>query len=298
MRAVAVLSCLPYLALKIAWIAGSHLGIPEGSSLLEHRGAMAAVNGVTVAMDGAVIVLALLLTRPWGMRIPAWLLALPVWVATGLLAPIMAGFPLQLMVEALGGQVGGTTGDGQAPLLDAWVFGVVYTGFIVQGLALGALFVLYARDRWAHLWQGRLGNLPRGTAGAARRRTAVAAAVLAPVPLVGKHVADPAYDVLAAVSVVFLTAAVLGAWALAFRRPRRLPVVVPLALAWTGSGAVACWGAWLSAASLADVGDMAERPTQLMYLTYAGQMIVGVLVATVGARFLAERSAARSRRAV
>ncbi|EPH39364.1 putative (2E,6E)-farnesyl diphosphate synthase [Streptomyces aurantiacus JA 4570] len=103
LRAAAVASCVPYLSLKVAWIAGSHVGIPEGSSLLEHRGLMAAANSLTVLMDGAVIVLALLLTRPWGRRVPAWLLGLPMWAATGLLLPIMAGFPAQLAVRALGG---------------------------------------------------------------------------------------------------------------------------------------------------------------------------------------------------
>ncbi|MFD0510995.1 hypothetical protein ACFQ0Q_11320 [Streptomyces aureus] len=39
LRAVAVVSCLPYLAVKAAWIAGSHLGIPDGSpsSTTAHR---------------------------------------------------------------------------------------------------------------------------------------------------------------------------------------------------------------------------------------------------------------------
>lgn len=97
LRALAIVSCFPYLSLKVAWVAGSHLGIPEGSSLLEHRTAMAVANSLSVLLDGAVIVLALLLTRPWGLRVPGWLLAFPMWVATGLLAPIMTGFPLQLL---------------------------------------------------------------------------------------------------------------------------------------------------------------------------------------------------------
>ncbi|MFF4351893.1 hypothetical protein [Streptomyces sp. NPDC001530] len=320
LRTVAIVSCTPYLSLKIAWIAGSHIGIPEGSSLLEHRTGMAVANSITVLMDGAVIVIALLLTRPWGLRVPAWLLAFPMWVATGLLAPIMAGFPLQLAVKALGGST--NHGSGREPFLDEWVFGVVYSGFIVQGLALGALFVLYARDRWGHLWRGRVWELPVGAIGAAMgvpparakprawgRATAVAAALLALFPLTTHllwacgataglsegRVADRTSDfyVLEAMYVGFLVAAVAGGWLLAFRRGAVLPVKVPLALAWVGSGAVACWGGWLSLASLGGVDDIADRPTQLMNLAYAGQMIVGILVATVGAYFFAERSAGR-----
>ncbi|MGW6792489.1 hypothetical protein [Streptomyces chartreusis] len=305
LRAVAMVSCVPYLGLKAAWIAGSHIGIPAGSSLLEHRLSMAVANGVSVLLDSAVIVLALVLTRPWGLRVPAWLLVLPAWVATGLLAPIMTGFPLQLVVRLFGG--GGHRGPAGEPFLDEWVFAVVYSGFIVQGLALGALFALYARDRWAPLWRGRVWELPVGVLGAAQRVTAVAAGLLALFPLtvhllwacggtagLSEGRADEAtadFQVLEVMYVVFLAAAVAGAWQLAFRRGRTLPVLVPLALAWVGSAAVACWGGWLSLASLSGVDDVADRPTQLMNLTYAGQMIVGILVASLGVHFLAERSA-------
>ncbi|MEU9355283.1 hypothetical protein AB0D65_30825 [Streptomyces griseoloalbus] len=307
LRAVAVVACLPYLSLKTIWVAGSHVGIPAGSPLLDHDTAMVVANVVTVAMDGAVIVLALLLTRPWGRAVPAWLLAAPMWIAAGLLAPVMAGYPLQLLVRALGGSAAGTSGGGGEPFLHEWVFAVVYTGFIVQGLALGALFVLYARDRWGHLWRGRTGDLPVGPAGTAQRVTAVAAAVLALFPLTLRAVwawggttglsagviADRGSDfhVLESLYVVYILAAVTGGLLLAFRRVPALPVRVPLVLAGIGSGAVACWGGWMAAAALVTGGDPADRPTGLMLLAYAGQMITGLLVALVAARFLAARSA-------
>jgi hypothetical protein len=310
--AVAVVSCVPYLALKVAWVAGSHIGIPAGSSLLDDRLTMAVINSLSVLLDSAVIVLALVLTRPWGLKVPAWLLAFPVWVATGLLAPIMTGFPAQLVVRAFGG--GGAEPAGRDAFLDEWVFAVVYSGFILQGLALGGLFVLYARDRWGHLWRGRVWELPIGVVGPAHRALAVAAAVLALLPLT-LHVlwacgvnaglsdgraADRTADfyVLEAVYVMFLVAAVAGGFLLAFRRGRALPVSVPLGLAWVGSAAVACWGGWLSLASLGGVEDIADRPTPLMNLAYAGQMLVGLLVAAIGAYYFAERSARAARRTV
>lgn len=309
LRVIAIASCLPYLSLKVAWIAGSRVGIPEGSSLLEHRATMAVANSVTVVMDGAVIVLALLLTRSWGRRVPAWLLVGPTWVAGGLLAPSVAGFPLQLLVTAFGGGGGGDVRTEQEPFLDAWIFGVVYTGFIVQGLALGALFVLYARDRWGYVWQ----SWPDGPGRRASRALAVASAVVALFPA-GMHlawvcgatarlgegrIADRTGDfhLLEALHFGFLAAAVTGAWLLPFRRGRVLPAKVPLALAWIGSGAMACWGVWLSLVSLAGVDDISEQPTVLMHLTYAGQMVVGMLVVTVGVHFLAERSGTARRSA-
>ena len=310
LRAVAVVSCVPYLALKAAWVAGSHVGIPEGSSLLDDRLTMAVINGLSMLLDSAVIVLALVLTRPWGLRVPAWLLAFPVWVATGLLAPVMAGFPAQLVVRAFG--AGGASPAGREAFLDAWVFAVVYTGFIAQGLALGGLFVLYARGRWGHVWRGRVWDLPVGAVGPAHRALAVAAAVLALPPLtlhalwacgvsagLGEgRAADRGgeFHVLEALYVVFLLAAVAGAVLLAFRRGRALPVAVPLSLVWVGSGAVACWGGWLSLASLGGPADLADRPTPLMNLAYAGQMLVGLLVAAIGVYHFAERSARTARR--
>lgn len=307
LRAVAVLACLPYLGLKAAWIAGSRVGIPEGSTLLDHRVAMIVANGVSVLLDSCVIVLALVLTRPWGRRVPAWLLAFPVWTATGLLAPIMAGFPLQLLARAFTGGVTTASDPRRDAFLYEWVFGVVYTGFIVQGLALGALFVLYAQGRWGQLWRGRTGDLPAGLTGRAPRAIAAVAAVLALFPLAVRllwacggtaglsegRAAERTSDfyVLEAMYAVLLVAAVTGTLLLAFRRARVLPVSVPLAPAFVCSGAVACWGGWMLLGSLVGTDDPADRPTQWMLLTYAAQMTVGLLLAAVCAHFLARRSA-------
>lgn len=313
---VAVAACLPYLSLKIAWIAGSRVGIPDGSVLLEHRTAVAVANGVTVLMDAGVIVLALVLIRPWGLRLPAWLLTVPAWVATGLLTPIMTGCPVQFLLGATG--YGGTdpTGGGGEPTLDPWVFGLVYGGFIVQGLALGTLFARYARDRWGRLWQGILWDLPRARFGTPAQRTvAVVAAVLALPPLTAHllwacgvtagldeaPVADRTggFRLLQAQSAVFLAVAAAAGLMLAFRRSPALPVKVPLALAWISSAATACWAGWTTVASLVVTGDASQRPTALMNLTYACDMIVGFLAAGLAVRFLVARSRtgrARARR--
>ncbi|WP_306338320.1 hypothetical protein [Streptomyces sp. KL118A] len=304
LRLVTLAACAPYLALKVAWISGSHLGIPDGSPLLDHRALMVFANGLTVLMDAAVIVLALLLTRPWGLRTPAWLLAAPMWAATGLLLPIMAGFPLTQLAGALDGDSAGSGGPDR-PFLHDWVFGVVYTGFIVQGLALGALFVRYARNRWSHLWRGRVGDLPH-IPGRGARAAAVAAAVLALFPVTlhllwasgstagldASRAQDLTSDarILEALGALYPALAVTGALLLVLRWGRGLPVKVPLALAWLGSGAVACWGGWLLLGSLTAVADAANRPTGPMLLTYAVQMIIGTTVAVLGARFLRQRA--------
>jgi hypothetical protein len=179
---VAVLACVPYLALKVIWIAGGELGIPPGRSLLDpHNVAtMRAANALTVLMDSAVIALALALTRPWGRRVPAVLVAGPTWVATGLLAPIVVGFPIHLVVQLV---VGSGTGGSSDPFLEPWVLSVVYGGFMVQAFALSVLYVAYATDRWGRLWRGRVSDLAPTPTLSALRHTAVAAALVALVPL-------------------------------------------------------------------------------------------------------------------
>ncbi|MCX5383171.1 hypothetical protein [Streptomyces sp. NBC_00083] len=308
LRASAIAACLPYIALKILWAGGSHLGIPDGSVLLEHRARTAVGNSGSVLMDGCVIVLALLLTRPWGLRVKAWLLVVPMWLATGLLAPVMTGYPLQLLVRALGGNGVRPPDDGSAAFLHEWVFAVVYTGFIVQGIALGALFTLYARDRWGHLWSGRVGEAVNGPGAAppASRPVALAVATLSLLPAVTHTVwatgsaagMTPSLAsgrgadqyVLEAVFAAFTVPAAAGVLILALGFGGSLALRVPLALAWLGSGATACWGGWLWLSSSVLGAGAADRPTPLMNLTYAVQMITGLAVAALGARFLAARS--------
>ncbi|MEV4505776.1 hypothetical protein [Streptomyces klenkii] len=313
LRAVAIAACLPYLGLKAAWLSGSRLGIPEGSVLLDGDPWLAVVNAVTVLMDAAVVVLALLLTRPWGRRVPAWLLLLPMWGAVGLLTPIMYGFPVQLLVRALGGSnptAGAGGGGGERPFLDAWVSGVVYTGFIVQGLALGALFVLYARDRWGHLWQGCVGEPAGAAPGRGQRAALTVAAALAGVPgavhllwacgrsaglspqIARGYGADSAtvesgYVLYAAATVAGVALLLSGA-----NRSSRLPLRVPLLLAGVGSAASAAWGGWQLLAMLTSLADDGRGPTAAMAVTYAVQVITGLLVLGAGARFFAVRSAA------
>ncbi|MEU4211967.1 hypothetical protein AB0F13_18500 [Streptomyces sp. NPDC026206] len=305
LRALAIAACAPYLSLKVAWLAGSRIGIPQGSTLLDDDMILKAANAVTVLMDLGVIGLALLLTRPWGRRIPSWLLLLPMWGATGLLIPVMAGFPAQLLLRALG-VTSAEKPSGAGPFLAEWVFQVVYGGFIVQGLALGALFTLYARRRWGHLWQGDTGEAAGALWGRGQQLAAGAAALLAvaqagvhlmwasgsrdglPPTLAGQYTADMAvqdaayalYGALAVTGLVLLR-----------RGGRALPLRGPLLLAGVGSSAVGCWGAWMLAASLLRLHDGDRAATGLMMITYSVQVIVGLLVLAAGARFFSRRAA-------
>jgi hypothetical protein len=76
---------LPYLALKVAWLSGNPIRFND-ASLVAKRG-MIAANAISFGMDFLAVGLALALTHRWGLRVPAWLLLFPMWVASGFLAP-------------------------------------------------------------------------------------------------------------------------------------------------------------------------------------------------------------------
>ncbi|NUP50772.1 MAG: hypothetical protein HOW97_26195, partial [Catenulispora sp.] len=162
--AITIAAAVPYLVLKALWICGIDVGV-QGSAM--RGGAMAGANALTIAMDGAAAAVALALVRPWGERIPAWMLVFPMWVATGFLAPIVVGAPASALAGMAAGQGGGGGGGGgnSQESLSGWVFALVYGGFGVQGLALGAGFVLYVRARWGRLLGMRLWDLPGGAVG-------------------------------------------------------------------------------------------------------------------------------------
>lgn len=135
-----VAACLPYLALKIAWALGATVGVNSAEFAAEARGA----NILTAGLELVAVALAVLLVHQTGRRLPAFAVAFPAWVATGLLVPVAAGF-------LVGGPVQVLTGGGnpfEDDVLDGWVFLLVYGGFVLQAVLLGIGFALHARDRW------------------------------------------------------------------------------------------------------------------------------------------------------
>jgi hypothetical protein len=303
LRTLAFTACMPYLALKIAWVSGSRIGIPDGSSLLEHHTAMVVGNAASVLLDSMVVVLALLLTQSWGRRVPGWLLILPAWAGTGLLSPIVVGYPLQLTARLLAGTAASSSGPAARPFLDEWVFTVVYTGFIVQALALGALFVLYARARWGHLWRGRIAGLAEQGPSGAQRATALMSSAVVLVPLTthllwatgstsgltATKIADRTSDFYALEAAYVLLAAmtVTGLLQVAFPRAGALPLRLPLSMAFIGSAALTWWGGYMMLTALEN-RDPSRRISELMNATYSMQLLAGLLVFTMGAYFFAD----------
>lgn len=139
---VAIAAMLPYLTIKILWMTGSSIGVSDPA--LMGSSTMLGMNAMTFGMDAVALVLALGFTMRWGMRLPGWLVLLPLWVGIGLLANILASAPISVLVE------GSAIFAGGGPIAP-WIYMMVYGGFIGQGIGLMAAFALYARDRWPHV---------------------------------------------------------------------------------------------------------------------------------------------------
>lgn len=152
-RWTTIAACVPYLVLKASWIAGGTAGWPAAAEQ-----APAYANAITLVLDLLVVVLAVALTSGWACRVPAWLVTLPIWVGSGLLAPIAVGIPLTLFAVAFSspGPSGGADG------LQSWVYALVYGGFIIQALGLAVAFVLHARERWPDVFRLRTRDVPLG----------------------------------------------------------------------------------------------------------------------------------------
>ncbi|WP_407288505.1 hypothetical protein [Streptomyces sp. BP-8] len=255
----AVLACTPYLALKLLWLLGFDVGVGDPHRI--GRAVWVAANAFTFLLDAIAAVVAHTLTRPAGLRAPAWLLLLPLWMASGLLVPLMTG--------VVGGSLAGLITGGRNPMgsddfIAPWVFGVVYGGFLVEGVTLLGAFAVYAHQRWGGLLRSPLGDLAdTGTRTVQRIFLAPAAVLLAALgclnvlwgtgSTLGMDAAEAAAGTVISSASNWsqgLLSLLAAAGLLLLVFPRLMPglrVRWPLAAAWTGGGAAfACGGCmWL-----------------------------------------------------
>lgn len=288
----AVAATLPYLALKVAWLAGSEIGMADPTLLADP--AYLVANAITLLLDAFVVLLALALTYDVGRRLPAWLLVPPLWVATGLLGPIVALLPMTLAL--VDGRARGASQDA----LESWVYAVVYGGFSVQGLLIGVAFALYAARRWPAVLRGRLGAGPTSPLLPAQRFLAgglgALAAVVAALNLAyalgmraglqGLADRQTTIDrVTLGVYAGFALLVAVGLPTLVVRRPARWPAWLPLALTWLGSGAMTGWGLYFLAISTRDPSLTGPGLTALA----AMKTTVGAAAAVLGILVAAER---------
>lgn len=279
---LAVLGTVPYLALKIAWLAGSRAGLEDpdfGRGVVMHL-----ANALTLSMDAVAVLMAAAFVMPFGQRLRPALVLVPMWIGTGLLAPIVVVVPLQLAL----GVPEATTGR-PSPIAD-WVFAVVYGGFMWQGVFLMAGFALYARARWGADGGRTWPRTPpsRGTV-VAGVLLAVASALVWLEDVTGdRSLPNLLGDEL------LLAAAALGLVGLHSVRMSRRTVVI---LVWVGSGAAVAWGAYDLVLQVVP-NDLTEGGDTVSILSAAARLLAGAAALSVLARVRTVASASHPARAL
>jgi hypothetical protein len=299
----AIACALPYLALKIVWLAGGTLGVADPTIIRD--ASMIALNAVTAGMDLVGIGIALAFTHRWGMRIPAWLILPPMWVASGLLARFVVWVPITAAISALASDalprvVGGP--------VRPWVYVLVYIEFAGLGVGLMLAFLLYARTRWADTLQSATGAFQQGATHAVQvplanttALLATAAGVLrlawafgAPIGLSEEAVARRTIlgSLIDAIDGAMMIGAAAGVLMMVHRLGRNTPFWLPLAMIWVGAGSLFAWGLWPLINVLGQTALL--RGTERMALVDLANLhcvLVGLTMALLTLFVLAERRA-------
>lgn len=239
LAAVAVLSCVPYAALKLMWLFGSDIGLNDDQMV--GNTAMDVANLLTLAMSLSGAALSVAMIRPSGVRLPTWIVLPPIFVGSGLLGGILLLIPAQLMLGAPGSQ----QPDSAENPIAGWTYAVAYGGFAVLGICLLALSAEYSRRRWLTPdgWTTPLRTWPPVIT---RRRTLAVSHVVfmvvicvAEALVVGRAGAIGGHQI---VAVTMSVACLIGTVALAARRPGDRVGTLPVLASFVGSAAVASWG--------------------------------------------------------
>ncbi|MEV1248515.1 hypothetical protein ACIBO2_06425 [Nonomuraea sp. NPDC050022] len=281
---VAMAAMLPYLTLKIFWLTGHPVGVSDPA--LMNDPAMVGLNVMTFGMDAVALLLALAFTTRQGMRLPAWLVLLPLWVGTGLLSVVIVTVPVGVLVS--GPSIFVTDGP-----IAPWVYMMVYGGFIGQGVGLIVAFVLYARDRWPVVFSTALGY---GYASPTRPfQTVVARGALPVLAVLGATrlywaAGDPAPEQVLQdgfKGLLTLGAGIALVLLVGGRGPRAF--WPPLVVGWLGTGVMFAWGLYAMILTVT-AGPLGAKMIGAEGLVELFGTLTGLVMAMCGAFLLAERS--------
>ena len=133
----AAIAVTPYLLIKIVWTFGLFLPTEQMGDASWRM-----INAVTAVLAAIGILLAMAFCRPWGERLPSWLVAPPIWVGTGLLVPML------LIAPILGPAA--MIRDQQAGAADFWVYEQIFIMISLLGIGIFLPLALagYAKTRW------------------------------------------------------------------------------------------------------------------------------------------------------
>ncbi|MDN4525912.1 hypothetical protein [Fictibacillus fluitans] len=139
----AALAVTPYLLIKIVWSLGLLLPTEQMGDASWRM-----INATTAVLAAVGILLAMAFCRPWGEKLPAWLVALPVWAGTGLLIPLL------LLTPVLGPAA--ITRDKQAGAAEFWVYEQLFVmiSLVGVGILLPIALAGYVKARWPEALTG------------------------------------------------------------------------------------------------------------------------------------------------
>lgn len=295
-----------YLVVKVIWVLTALLGSgpkDPGTSTAD----WVTLNMVTVGMSAIGVALGLALAQRWGRRIPAQPLIFLAWTGAGFLIPMVPYMVVSAVLSAAGisagGEDGGMSGGGQ--VMPAWEMVFISVGFAGMAVGLTIALPIYMRERWPDAFVGRLGNdLITVAPARSPRNLCMVRAALAVSSVLGllwlywaiggTFGLDPAHRemdlnerLLSGNSGIWAFIGVWSIWVVTTRRhAARLPLWVPMSLAFTASGSLFAWSGWkLSMAVLRPGGYLPlEHPVvtlvQHTFAIGAGIAILAGLVRT------------------
>jgi hypothetical protein len=303
----AIACAVPYLALKIIWLTGGQLGVADPAMMRDPS--MVALNTLTALMDLVAIAIALAFTHRWGLRIPAWLVLPPMWVASGLLIRFVAGVPTAAIVQMFASE------PVRAPLkgpVHPWVYLVVYTEFVGMGIGLMLAFVLYAQTRWSTVFGSHIPAVRSGATHVVQAPLANVAALMA-AAVAGLHL-DWAFGgtiglgtrlvarrtlssyPLNALEAIVAIAAAIGIVAIVHGPGRWIPFWLALTLAWIGGGSLFAWGLWHLINVLGDTALIRENAADMALLNLVSllRLVAGLIIGVLTLFVVAEWHSAGS----
>lgn len=247
----AAAALVPYLVIKVSWVVGSLLGLlPVGRGF--SLGGWLVLNTVTIGMAAAGITLGLALVRPWGMRIPGWLVGFFAWVGSGFLVSILPFVVVSALVNSGAGSLKGSGSSGSDAAMPGWEAVLLQCSFVGTGIALAIALPAYLWRRWPHAlrrpeppsMRTSSGPLWPAVSGGVTGLSWLYWAAGGSLGIAHRDERPAGWHVLVGVSACWTLVAAAAVLALVRRRSTRLPYPLLLALAWLGSGSMFAWSGW------------------------------------------------------
>ena len=269
------LGTVPYVVLKISWLAGGDMGLRD-PALMQTTTYMVA-NSITLVLDLVVVALAWLLALAARRRLLVVLAPL-VWGATGLMVtPVLSA-----AVIAVAGDPSTERLAGDA--LHAWVYVVVYVGFAVQGVGIATLFGAQVVRAWPWLFARRSAPSSPILVGGVSAGALAGLGFLLLASGVDPVWFGPAVSESAERGSWVVTGLLCVAGALGSVATMRRFGVFGIASAWLGTGAMVCWSGYTLLVAAVDADVAAATPLPLTALAaVSGVVLVAALTKSLQA---------------